>query len=98
MRCSTSSIERAPASDGYSRLEPFAIHVRMGVDEPGHDGAAAQIDEARGVARQAAEICTGADFRDAVRGDRDGLGDVEGGIEGDDVTAVTEPGRGAHEQ
>jgi hypothetical protein len=37
-------------------------------------------------------------LRDAVRGDRDGLGDVEAGIEGDDVPAVEKQVGAAHEQ
>jgi len=45
--------------------------VRVGVHEPRHDGAASKIHEARVVAGEPAEICTDADFRDAVRGDRE---------------------------
>jgi len=70
----------------------------MGVDEPRHDGAAAKIDEARVAAGEPAEIRTDADFRDAVRGDCDGFGDVETGIEGDDVTIVENQVGAAHEQ
>jgi hypothetical protein len=70
----------------------------VGIHEPRHDGAASKIDEARVAAGEPAEICTDADFRDAVPGDRDGLGDVERGIEGNDVTAVENQIGAAHEQ
>jgi hypothetical protein len=70
----------------------------VGIHEPRYDGTSLKIDEARVAAGEPAEICTDADFRDAVRGDRDGLRDVEGGIEGDDVTAVKNQVGAAHEQ
>jgi hypothetical protein len=72
--------------------------VRVRVDEPGYDGAAPQIDEARAVSRQAPNVRTGADFRDAVPAYRAGLGDVEGGIEGHDIPAVQDQVGTAHEQ
>jgi hypothetical protein len=68
------------------------------IHEPRYDCAASKIDQARVAAGEPAEICTDADFRDAVRGDRDGLGDVEGGIERDDATTVENQVGAAHEQ
>jgi hypothetical protein len=60
----------------------------MRVDEPGHDRAPAKVDAARVGAGEAADIRAGADRCDAVGSNRDGLGDVEDGIESDDIPTV----------
>jgi len=56
------------------------LEVRVIVDEPGHDGAAAQVDAARGRTRQAIHLLVGADRHDPVATDGHRLAMADGEV------------------
>ncbi len=82
-------IDRARAGQRRAdRLEPLAVHVGMGVDQPRHDGPAAEVDQAGVAMGERPDLGGAAHGDDAVVGDRHGLREAEGGIDRDDRPAV----------
>jgi len=59
----------------------------VSIHEPRDDRAAAQIYQTRPPAGEPSNIRAGADFRDAVAGERDRLGHMQGRIESHDFPA-----------
>ena len=69
------------------RVEGAVQHVEVRVDDAGHDGAPARVDDARGGALPAvsARIRAAADEDDALALQGDGLGGRLGRVGGEDV-------------
>ena len=63
-----------------------AQQVHVIVDEAGRDRPARQIDPSRSRARELADLRVAADGDDAIAADRDGLGDREPLVNGDDLS------------
>jgi len=57
----------------------------MAIDEAGHDATARKIDHARPRRDVGRDGFVRADRQDAISGDRQGLGDGKGAIDGNDL-------------
>ena len=75
--------QRAKRRDGLDGCG--AERVDMTVDEARDDGAAARVDHPRGWPCESADVRVGSDGDDAAVAHRDGLGDREPRIDGDDL-------------
>ena len=87
MRAWIAAMLRAPSQAGEDRLQPLAVHMRVAIDQAGHDGAAAERDHAGFrplVAGHHRGIAHGEELAVAHRRR---LGDAEAGIAGDDAAA-----------
>ena len=82
-------LDRGGAGErGTDRLETFAVHVGVGVDEARDDGAAAEVDQAGVAMGERADLGISPHGDDAVVGDGHGLREAEGGVDRDDRPPV----------
>ncbi len=88
-------IRRGPVRRARSDGRKRSARDGVGVDEPGHDGAPAEVDDGRVLAGEREQVGRSADGGDAVAGDSDGLADAAGIVHRMDVPADEEEGRPA---
>ena len=77
-----------PDRDPAARLQPLAVHVRVGIEEAGHRGTAAGVHDAGLPPASAQDLGVDADPDDAAFADRERLGLGPGGIEGENASVV----------
>ena len=79
-------LDRAhPAERREDVAQRLAVHVGVAVDQARHDGAALEIEHARGGRGVRGHRGIGADRKDLVAGNGDRLGDRGAGVDGDDL-------------
>jgi hypothetical protein len=69
-------------------LQPFAVEMRVRVDEPGNDGAPAQLDTPGAGMGEREHVGVATDGENAISRDRHRFGDGRTAIEGQDATPL----------